>query len=181
MRKFAKSVGQEVLKRVGRIASRFQEERPLSADLLESEAEYLIVFDTPGATASDVDVRYEDRTVHVQIDRFRDYREGFSMRFPGRGLSLDGVKRLPEGATVDARNARAQLNDDGTLFVFLPKREPGFDSESATVDAGSEKADSPDSGAVDAVDVEPSGENTGQSTGTPDNDEVTTVVRRVEE
>jgi HSP20 family molecular chaperone IbpA len=118
-----KAVGGAVLKRVGRAASRLQEESPLSVDVLESADEYLVVFDAPGATASDVDVRYRGSEVLVRVDRFREFREGFEMRFPGRGLALDGSARLPDDAVVDPERARARLNDDGTLYVFLPKVE----------------------------------------------------------
>lgn len=117
-----KALGVEALKRVGRAASRFQEERPLPVDVLESDDEYLVVFDAPGVTSQDVHVDVDDRTVRVRIDRFRERRPEFEMRFPGRGLALDGRTKLPADASVDASAARAKLNDDGTLYVFVPKR-----------------------------------------------------------
>jgi len=121
-KEFAEAVGGEMLKRAGRAASRFQEEEsPLPVDVLESSDEYLVVFDAPGATSTDIQVSYEGDEVHVRVDRFRAFREGFEMVFPGRGLTLDGRARLPEDAVVDADAARAELNDDGTLYVFLPK------------------------------------------------------------
>ncbi|MFC7044905.1 Hsp20/alpha crystallin family protein [Halobacteriaceae archaeon GCM10025711] len=121
--KVGKAVGGAVLKRFGRAASRLQETTPLPVDVLESDDQYLVVFDAPGATASDVQVRYVDDEVQVRIDRFRDYHEGFEMRFPGRGLALDGRAKLPADAVVDAAEATARLNEDGTLYVFLPKGE----------------------------------------------------------
>ena len=120
-REFAEAVGGEVLKRAGRAASRVQEESPLPVDVLESDDEYLVVFDAPGASAGDVQVSYEGDEVRVRVDRFREFREGFEMVFPGRGLTLAGSARLPEDAVVDTKAARAELNDDGTLYVFLPK------------------------------------------------------------
>ncbi|HET7324159.1 MAG TPA: Hsp20 family protein, partial [Halococcus sp.] len=42
------------------------------------------------------------------------------MRFPGRGLALDGKVKLP--AAVDPENATARLSDTGTLEIELPKR-----------------------------------------------------------
>jgi len=120
-REFAEAVGGEVLKRAGRAASRVQEESPLPVDVLESDDEYLVVFDAPGASAGDVQVSYEGDEVRVRVDRFREFREGFEMVFPGRGLTLEGSARLPEDAVVNAKAARAELNDDGTLYVFLPK------------------------------------------------------------
>jgi len=101
-----------------------------------------VVFDAPGATASDVQVNYDDGAVEVRIDRFREFREGFEMVFPGRGLSLDGRARLPEDAAVDASSARAELRDEGTLYVFLPK----VDDQGEDVPV--ESADTAESGAV---------------------------------
>ena len=122
-KEFAEAVGGEMLKRAGRAASRFQEQSPLPVDVLESDDEYLVVFDAPGANASDVQVNYEGKQVRVRVDRFRAFREGFEMLFPGRGLTLEGHARLPEDAVVDAEEARAELNDDGTLYIFLPKTD----------------------------------------------------------
>jgi HSP20 family molecular chaperone IbpA len=43
------------------------------------------------------------------------------MRYPGRGLSLDGRVGLPGDAGVDADAASASLDDNGTLTVRVPK------------------------------------------------------------
>lgn len=118
-----RAVGETVLEGVGRTASRVQEARPLRPDLLEDDDAYLAVFDAPGAATSDVQVRFDDGTVLVRIDRFRDHYEGFEMRFPGRGLSLDGRIRLPREAAVDADAATATLRSNGTLQVHIPKLE----------------------------------------------------------
>lgn len=117
-----KSLSNAIMKGVGRSVARAQESRPLPVDVLESDEEYLVVFDAPGATKSDVQVRYVDRTVLVRIDRFREFFESFEMRFPGRGLSLDGHVDLPEDAAVDPDAASATLTKRGTLEVRLPKR-----------------------------------------------------------
>ena len=108
---------------VGRASSRVQERRPLPVDLLESDDAYLAVFDAPGTTSSDVQVRFEDNAVEVRIDRFRDFHEGFDMLVPGRGLSLDGKVTLPADADVDPDEASATLRTNGTLEVRVPKDE----------------------------------------------------------
>ncbi len=121
------NVGESLLRTVfdsvGRFAGRAQERRPLPTDLLESDDAYLVVFDAPDASATDVQVRFSDSSVHVRIDRTREHREGFEMRFPGRGLSLDGEVNLPTEATVDPDAATATLTTEGTLEVELPKVE----------------------------------------------------------
>jgi len=119
--RIGESIGDAVLERSGRAAARVQERRAIPVDLLETEGEYLAIFDAPGATASDVQVRYVEGEVLVRIDRFREFREGYQMRFPGRGLALDGSVELPEDAVVTAEDATATLTDRGTLEVRLPR------------------------------------------------------------
>ncbi|MFB6267025.1 MAG: Hsp20/alpha crystallin family protein [Halodesulfurarchaeum sp.] len=124
---YGRSVGQEVLSRMGRASGRLQEESPLPADVLESEDEYLVIFDAPGATATDIQVQLSDGTLEVRIDRFRAFREDYEMVFPGRGLELDGRISLPDDAVADGEDARAVLEEDGTLSVFVPKEGSGAD------------------------------------------------------
>jgi len=131
MRQLTRSIGDTIFENIGRAAGRFQENRPLPADVLESDDAYLVVFDAPGVTATDVQVRYVEDRVEVRIDRFRDFHDGFEMVYPGRGLSLAGSATLPEGVPVDTESATATLRDDGTLQVRIPKgrSEPGSAEE----------------------------------------------------
>jgi len=127
-RDIGESVSNAVLQRVGRASARAQEARGLSADVLESDDAYLVVFDAPGAEGTDVQVRFLDGAVEVRVDRFRPFHEGFDMRFPGRGLALDGEVRLPDDAAVDPDGATATLTDRGTLEVHLPKTDDDGDA-----------------------------------------------------
>jgi len=129
MRDLGRSVGDAVFGTVGRAVSRAQERRPLPVDLLESEEAFLAVFDAPGATSSDVQVRFEGRTVRVRVDRFREFHEGYRMLFPGRGLSLDGRVDLPGDAPLLPDEATAVLKDTGELHVRVPKGEPAAEAE----------------------------------------------------
>jgi HSP20 family molecular chaperone IbpA len=129
IRELGESIENAVFENVGRASARVQERKPLPADLLESDDAYLVVFDAPGATASDIQVRYVDDRVEIRIDRFRDFHDGFDMRFPGRGLALDGSLTLPEDAHVDADAASATLKADGTLHVTVPKVAEETDAE----------------------------------------------------
>jgi len=144
LRDIGESVGTTVMERVGRAMGRAQERTPLPVDLLESEDAYLAVFDAPGATSTDVQVQYRDGAVEVRIDRFRGFHEGFEMRYPGRGLSLDGRVELPEDAHVDARAATATLQDNGTLYVEVPKREAHAEAEPIEIEDADAAADNPD-------------------------------------
>lgn len=125
IRDIGDAVGGPLLKRVGRAVSRVQESGTISADLLESDDAYLIVVDAPGATASDIQIRYKSGEVLVRIDRFRPYYEAFEMRYPGRPMSLNAQVALPGGTAVTPREATATLRDDGTVLIELPKRNAG--------------------------------------------------------
>lgn len=117
-----------VLEGIGRTASRVQERKPLAADLLESDDAFLVVFDAPGTTAADVDVRFDEGTVTVHVERFRELYDGFEMRLPGRGLTLSGSVELPAGTEVDPSAADATLTKNGTLQVEIPKTEQATES-----------------------------------------------------
>ncbi|WP_248897487.1 Hsp20/alpha crystallin family protein [Haloplanus halobius] len=145
LREFGKSAATAVLERVGRGVSKVQERKPLPYDVLESDGAYLVVFDAPGVTRSDVQVRYIDGEVQVRLDRFRDFHEGFEMRFPGRGLSLDGRARLPPDADVDAGDASATLKENGTLQVRVPKQASGTDVTVQTEDGDEDEDDGDES------------------------------------
>jgi HSP20 family molecular chaperone IbpA len=121
LRELGETVGQQVFEGVGRVSSRAQERRPLPVDLLESDDAYLAVFDAPGADREDVQIRFDENTLYVRIDRFREFYEDFEMRVPGRGLALDGQVTLPEEASVEEGAAKATLTDSGTIQVRLPK------------------------------------------------------------
>ncbi|QCC48344.1 Hsp20/alpha crystallin family protein [Halobellus limi] len=127
LKELGESIAENALERVGRGVARVQERTPLPYDLLESDEAYLVVFDAPGVRRKDVQVRFVDREVRVTVDRFRTFHEGFEMRFPGRGLSLDGAAPLPEGVAVDPESASATVTESGTLQVEVPKR--GGDAE----------------------------------------------------
>lgn len=129
-----RSFADEVVKRVGRVAGRVQEASLQPADVLESDDAFLVVFDAPGVAASDVQVRFRRGAVEVRIDRFRDHYDGFEMRFPGRGLSLDGRARLPGDASVDPDRATATLRDNGTLEVQIPKVDADEGGETVVVE-----------------------------------------------
>lgn len=124
---YGKAVGEEVMEHVGRATARLQEATPLGADVLESEDEFVVVFDAPGATANDVQINYDEGRIEVRIERFRPFRDRFEMRIPGRGLTLRGHADLPADANVDETAARAELEGDGTLWIRLPKTDPPDD------------------------------------------------------
>lgn len=117
----ADSVEELVYETVGQGLSQSQECKPLPVDLLENDEEFLLVFDAPGASARDVQIEYDDGTVSVRVDRFRDHYDEYELQVPGRGLTLRGTASLPGDAHVDPEQARATLTETGTVQIFLPK------------------------------------------------------------
>lgn len=132
IREVGSSLGRAVLDGVGRTVSRLHERKSIPVDLLERDDAYLAVFDAPGATATDVSVRFDKHTLSVRIDRFREFHDGYEMVFPGRGLTLKGEVELPETASVIPKRAEATLTRNGTLQVLIPKAMEAAVDESET-------------------------------------------------
>lgn len=118
----ANAVSAALYRQIGRANGRMQRHRPLSVDVLENETSYLVVFDAPGAGPDDIQVRYLEGTVTVQIDRFRQFHDGYEMRFPGRGMELEGEAELPGDALVEPDAGTATLSESGALRIEIPKR-----------------------------------------------------------
>lgn len=132
LRGIGKSLGKGLYRGVGHTSSQIQEMRSLPVDVLEGEGSYLLVFDAPGVEREDVQVRYVDGSVKIRTDRFRNGYDGYEMRFPGRGMALDGEAELPDDASVDPGDASAWIADDGTLHVEVPKAD--VDAEAANAE-----------------------------------------------
>jgi HSP20 family molecular chaperone IbpA len=141
MRDIGKSVGSSVAEAVGQLFGRAQEQRPLPANLYESEDEFLAVFDAPGADPLDVQVTYEVNAIVVRVDRFREFYDGFEMTFPGRGLTLDGRLDFPKGASVNPDEASATLREDGTLYIHVPKAPAGHEDDESDESTGTGESD----------------------------------------
>lgn len=146
------SVGNVLYRQLGRVSSYRQRSRSLPADILENDASYLVVFDAPGAEAEELQVRYLDGTVGVQITRFRRFHDGFRMQFPGRSMSLAGEAELPDDAVVEPDAGTARLTEVGTLNIEIPKDgavdDADFDPAGITATEGEATEDLP----VDDVD-----------------------------
>ncbi|QCS43819.1 Hsp20/alpha crystallin family protein [Natrinema versiforme] len=142
LKDLGKSVGSALYRQVGRANGRVQNHRSLPVDILENDTSYRVVFDAPGAEPDDVQVRYLEGNIKIRIDRFRQFHEGYEMRFPGRGMSLNGEAELPTDAVVDPDAGTARLSETGTLSVELPKDSAVDDTdESHEADAADELED----------------------------------------
>ncbi len=128
-REAVQSLGSRLYRQVGSATRTVQSIRPLNADLLENETNYLVVVDTPGVESTDLDIRYLDGSISVSIERTRADPVGFEPRFTGRATELTGSVSLPDDAVVDAEAAEARLTDVGTVRIELPKESPSESEE----------------------------------------------------
>ncbi|QSG03315.1 Hsp20/alpha crystallin family protein [Natranaeroarchaeum sulfidigenes] len=121
LREIGRSVSNTLLRGVGRVSSNVQESKSIPVDLLESDDAVLAVFDAPGTSRDDVQVRFSEGSLHIRIDRFREEHDGFETVFPGRGLALTGEVELPADVEVDPNAATATITGNGTLEIHVPK------------------------------------------------------------
>ena len=124
-------------RQAGRLRSQIQRTRSLPADVIETTDTYLLVFDAPGVSSEQLEVRYHNGTVRIGVDRFRSRPDGFDLRFAGRSMELDGAVDLPSEAVVDPELATAHLGDAGTVSIELPK-EATVETESPESSEASE-------------------------------------------
>jgi len=129
LREIGRSVSNTLLRGVGRVSSNVQESKAIPVDLLESDDAILAVFDAPGTSRDEVQVRFSDGSLHVHIDRFREGHDGFETVFPGRGLALTGEVELPTDVEVDPNAATATITENGTLEIHVPKVEATDDTQ----------------------------------------------------
>jgi HSP20 family molecular chaperone IbpA len=134
IRELGESIGSTVLDGIGKASAGVQERKPLPVDLLESEESFLAVFDAPGIEAPDVAVRFENGVLFIHVDRFREFHDGYEMRLPGRGMSLESDVALPETASVDPAASTATITSNGTLRVELPKSESPTNGNTKTAE-----------------------------------------------
>ncbi|AEH38643.1 Hsp20/alpha crystallin family protein [Halopiger xanaduensis] len=128
LKDLGRSVGNALYRQVGRANGQVQRHRSLPVDVLENDEAYLVVFDAPGAEPEDVQVRYLSGSVKIHIERFREFREGYEMRFPGRGMELEGEAELPADALVNPDAGTATLTESGTVRIEIPKADSTGDA-----------------------------------------------------
>lgn len=97
-------------------------QRTGDADILEADDHLLVIVDTPGAKANEVDLKFQDGRITVRVDRHEEPPEGATSRLQMRPRSSERTITLPETVSVDPDQATATLTDNGTLEIRLPKR-----------------------------------------------------------
>lgn len=121
IREFRDSIENSLHEVIALAARQYRSGTSLPVDLLETDEEFLAVFDAPGTRSEEVDVRFERDTLHLRVGRSREDHEGFELQVPGRPMTLSSTVSLPSDVPVDAEDADAILTDRGTLEVHIPK------------------------------------------------------------
>ena len=156
------SVGNTLYRQLGRANGHVQNTRSLPVDVLENDSTYLVVFDAPGTEPDDVQVRYLEGRVKIRLERFRQFRDRYEMRFPGRGMTLEGEAELPADAAVDPDAGTARLSKTGTLCIEIPK-ETAIDDGEVDLERADENGKSDDGSDHESADTEAtSGSNPGE-------------------
>lgn len=88
-------------------------------DLIETDEAYLALFDLPGLTREEIDIRTEKDEVIVSGERMRTGEDGSRRRVERPFGEFRRSVRVP--ADVDLESIRAALAD-GVLTVTLPRR-----------------------------------------------------------
>ncbi|ESP88270.1 Hsp20/alpha crystallin family protein [Candidatus Halobonum tyrrellensis] len=89
------------------------------ADVLESDDEYLLVVDLPGASSATTDVTFEGGRLRIEARREKETPSEFQYVEENRPLFLDAELPLPPDATDEGASASM---DRGVLDVHVPKR-----------------------------------------------------------
>lgn len=90
---------------------------PTSADMLESDDEFLVLINVPGCEEEDIDLRFVNGNLKVKADR-KEEQEGYDLVSEGRPKRI--AETVPVPAEVEVDDAEATY-DNGVLRVRLPK------------------------------------------------------------
>ena len=90
---------------------------PTSADMLESDDEFLVLINVPGCDEEDIDLRFVKGNLKVRAERDEE-PEGYRLVSEGRPKSITETVPIPAEVEVDEAEA---TYDNGVLRVRLPK------------------------------------------------------------
>jgi len=102
-----------------------------AVDIFESEAEYLVVADLPGASENDVKIDVDDGELRLEASRRLEHR-GHALSWEFDPNDYRRIFRIPEA--VDTGKITAELKR-GVLTLHLPKSDE-VRPRSITVKAG---------------------------------------------
>ena len=101
-----------LLRRIGR-------RLPTSADMLESEEEFLVLVNVPGCDEDGIDLRFVKGSIKVNAERSEAY-EGYVPVRDERPARISETVPVPDDVDVDGAEA---TYENGVLHITLPKTE----------------------------------------------------------
>jgi HSP20 family molecular chaperone IbpA len=109
---------------------------PNSADMLESDDEFLVLINVPGCDEDDIDLRFVSGSLKVRAERGEEH-EGYDLVSEGRPKRI--AETVPVPAEVEVEDAEAKY-EDGVLRVRLPKAPEAIEPEE-TGEVGGDETD----------------------------------------
>ena len=103
---------------------------PTSADMLESEEEFLVLINAPGCDEDEIDLRFVKGSLKVNAERSETH-EGYVPVREERPGRISETVPVPDDVDVDAAEA---TYENGVLHITLPKAGTGEEAEAETED-----------------------------------------------
>ena len=103
---------------------------PTSADMLESEDEFLVLINAPGCDEDEIDLRFVKGSLKVNAERSETH-EGYVPVREERPGRISETVPVPDDVDVDGAEA---TYENGVLHVTLPKAGTGEEAEAETED-----------------------------------------------
>ena len=103
---------------------------PTSADMLESEDEFLVLINAPGCDEDEIDLRFVKGSLKVNAERSETH-EGYVPVREERPGRISETVPVPDDVDVDGAEA---TYENGVLHVTLPKAGTGEETEAETED-----------------------------------------------
>lgn len=92
---------------------------PTSADMLESNDEFLVLINVPGCDPEEIDLRFVRGNLKVKAERDKEHEvDGYKLVSEGRPNSIAETVPIPAEVEVDEAEAKYE---NGVLRVRLPK------------------------------------------------------------
>jgi HSP20 family molecular chaperone IbpA len=98
---------------------------PTSADMLESEEEFLVLINAPGCDEEGIDLRFVKGSLKVNAERSETH-EGYVPVREERPGRISETVPVPDDVDVDGAEA---TYENGVLHVTLPKTDAGEEEE----------------------------------------------------
>jgi HSP20 family molecular chaperone IbpA len=92
---------------------------PTSADMLESEDEFLVLVNVPGCDEDGIDLRFVKGSIKVNAERSETH-EGYVPVREERPARISETVPVPDDVNVDGAEA---TYENGVLHITLPKRD----------------------------------------------------------